>query len=39
MREVGDWAQDTAKMGPILKIGERLDLKERPGTGPGRLPG
>ena len=24
LREAGDWARETARMGPILKIGERL---------------
>ena len=39
MREAGDWTRETARMGPILKNGERLEILERPGTGPGRLPG
>ena len=39
MREARDWAGETARMGPILKTRETLEIRERPETGPGRLPG
>ena len=39
MREAGDWAWETDRMGPIMKTGERLDVQERLGAGPWRLPG
>ena len=39
MIEARDWARETARMGPILKTGEILEILEVPGTGPGRLPG
>ena len=30
MREDKDWAWETARMGPILKTRERLEIQERP---------